>query len=41
MTYEAESKKTILITEDIFKMLPVVRTVSFSCYYNHNVYILG
>ncbi|NXC15913.1 SIA8F sialyltransferase, partial [Corythaeola cristata] len=28
MSYEVDSKKTILITEDIFKMLPVVRTVS-------------
>lgn len=28
MSYEVDSRKTILITEDIFKMLPVVRTVS-------------
>lgn len=28
MSYEVDSKKTILITEDIFRMLPVVRTVS-------------
>jgi len=28
MSYEVDSKKTILITEDVFKMLPVVRTVS-------------
>lgn len=30
MSYEVDSKKTILITEDIFKMLPVVRTVSLA-----------
>lgn len=28
MSYEVDSKKTIPITEDIFKMLPVVRPVS-------------
>lgn len=28
MSYEVDSKKTILITEDIYRMLPVVRTVS-------------
>uniref|UniRef100_A0A8C9G258 ST8 alpha-N-acetyl-neuraminide alpha-2,8-sialyltransferase 6 n=1 Tax=Pavo cristatus TaxID=9049 RepID=A0A8C9G258_PAVCR len=35
MSYEVDSKKTILITEDIFRMLPVVRTISLPRDKNH------